>query len=177
MYQTIQAFKQIGKLSSTHGLDGAIHLTHHLKGKKVLKKLAFIFIEIKTQSYIPYALTSCSEQDETSAIIYLEDVNTVEAAKLLAGKGVFIPEAEYTQVQPQEVTMDFAGFTVYDHHDKRVGSIEEITEYPGQLMASILLDNGNEALIPLVEQHIININTTQKTLTLRIPDGLIDIYL
>jgi len=177
MYQTIESFSQIGRLSSTHGLDGSIALVHRLKGKKPFQQLPFVFIELRNKSYIPFRVTSARVLSETDAIIRLEGIDTIEQAKRIAGKNVFLPSGEYDRLQPAEQTLDFKGFVLYDQYDKRTGVVDSVIEYPGQLIANVILVNGNEALVPIVEQHIINIDARKKELTLHIPDGLIDIYL
>lgn len=176
-YQTINAFSQIGKLSSTHGLEGNIILVHKLKGKKILQQLPFVFIELQNKSYIPFRIVANRVLSETDAIVRFENVDTVEEAKKLAGRLLFIPTEVYDRLQPADQTMDFKGFVLYDQYDKKTGVVESVMEYPGQLMANVILNNGKEALIPIVEQHIINIDGRKKELTLQIPDGLIDIYL
>lgn len=177
MYQTLDHFSKIGRISSTHGLDGRLHIVHHLKGKQVFKKIPFIFIEIRNQNYIPYKLTSIISSTETDSIITLDGIDTIEKAKLITGKSIYLPTPQYDTLQPKEVTLDFSGFTLYNQYDRKVGHIASIFESPGQLLAAITLENGNEALVPLVEQFILSINAAKKEVTLNIPEGLIEIYL
>lgn len=177
MYQTLDEFTNIGRLSSTHGLEGHVHFVHHLKGKNILKKFSFIFIEVKPSSYIPYKFSIISNSSDTDAIIKLDKVDDVDAAKPIAGKAVFLPTKLYDEIQPKDVTLNFTGFTLYNQFDRKVGLIESIFESPGQLLASVTLENGNEALVPLVEQFILSINANKRELTLNIPDGLIEMYL
>lgn len=176
-YQTIDTFSQIGKLAATHGLEGNIAFVHRLKGKKLFQNLPFVFIELKNKSYIPFRIVSSKVLSETDAIVRFEGIDTVEKAKKIAGKHIFLPTEAYDRLQPAEQTLDFKGFVLYDQYDKKTGVVESVTEYPGQLMANVILTNGKEALIPIVEQHIINIDGRKKELTLQIPDGLIEIYL
>lgn len=177
MYQTLDEFSHIGRLSSTHGLEGKLHFVHHLKGKNIFKKIEFIFIEIRPKNYIPYKIHILSTSSDTDAIIQLDKIETVEAAKLLAGKMVYLPTPQYDNLQPKEVTLDFNGFTLFNQYDRKVGLIASIFESPGQLLAAVTLENGNEALVPLVEKFILSINAQKKELTLDLPEGLIEMYI
>jgi 16S rRNA processing protein RimM len=177
MYQTSDSFTEIGKLSSTHGLDGFLNIHHKLKGKQPFKNIKFLFVELKKQSYIPFKIEQIKIFSEDDAIVKLESIENVEQAKQIAGKKIYLPTDLYEKIQPKELTMDFKGFILYNQYDQKVGIIEDIFESPGQLLASVILANGNEALVPLVEQWILHINISKKELTLTIPEGLIEVYL
>lgn len=167
----------IGRLNSTHGLDGNIAFTHQLKGKNAIKKLQHIFVEIRKESYIPYFIEACNIFNEQDAALLLDEVYSLEEAKKLTGKNVYIETELYNKLQPADVSMNFVGFTLFDANDQKVGIVTDIIETPNQLLAAVELPNGNEALVPIVEHFICSINVAKKELTLQIPDGLIDIYL
>ncbi len=177
MYQTLNQFAEIGRIASTHGLEGHVNFVHNLKGKKPFKDIKFLFIEMKRGSNIPFKIKNIRPSSDTDAILAIEGIDTLEQAKTIAGKKVSLPQEQYEQVQPKDVTMNFVGFTLYDAKDKKVGIIKEVFESPGQLLASIELENGNEALVPMVESWILGINMNSKELYIQLPDGLIEVYL
>jgi 16S rRNA processing protein RimM len=176
MYQTITSYASVGKLASTHGLDGNITFIHRLKGTDIFKKVKFIFIELQPESYIPFELIATKRLSDTEAIVRLDGIDSIEKAKKIVGKNIYLPSETHYQLQPEELTMDFKDFALYNQQDKLIGNIIEVIEYPQQLIASVALPNNNEALIPIVEQHIIRIDVLKKSLTLHIPEGLIEIY-
>ncbi len=47
-------YVNIGRVSSTHGLDGTLLIRHNLGNKQVFQKIPHIFIEVRRESYIPY---------------------------------------------------------------------------------------------------------------------------
>lgn len=169
-------YTYIGKVHTTHGLNGHVNASHKLKGKNIFKKLKHIFIEVRPESYIPYFIEECIIASDSEVILLLDETYNPEDARTIVGKNFYIENALYDQLQPKEVTMDFAGFTVYNQDDKKIGIITEINEMPGQLLASVDVE-GIEAMIPLVEQHILSININKKEITLQIPDGLLEVYL
>lgn len=167
----------IGRLGTTHGLNGHLYIQHQLKGKQVFKKLAFLFIELKKDSFIPYQIEESQNIADQEAIIILDEVNNLEDAKKLVGKNVYIPNDLYQQLQPADIAMNFAGFKLYNAaNEQLVGTITAILEYPGQLLAQLLIED-KEVLIPLVESQIQQINIAKKEMALFIPEGLLDVYL
>lgn len=170
-------YAYIGRLGTTHGLNGQMYLTHKLKGKNILKKLSFLFIEIRNESYIPYKIDSCQITSNEDAIVVLDDVYTLEDAKQLIGKKVYIESSLYEKLQPADLHMNFTGFKLYDAtSDKLIGTIADILEYPSQLLAQIFIDD-KEVLLPIVESQIKHIHLQKKEISIEIPEGLIDIYL
>jgi 16S rRNA processing protein RimM len=57
-----------------------------------------------------------------------------------------------------------------------LGNIVEIMDYPGQLIARVIVDE-KEVLFPLNEDFIMKLDVVAKSITLRLPEGLLDIYL
>ncbi len=170
-------FTQIGNINSTHALNGKVQIRHTLKSKKEFAKLKFIFIEIRNQSYIPYYVENVIEASEDTAIVQLEDVHTVEEAKLLVGKNIYTEQETFNKLKVTiDKQLDFTGFQLYNQNNKLIGTISELIELPAQLLAVLFIDE-KEVLIPIVESMILDINLNKNKLQLAIPEGLLDVYL
>ncbi len=169
-------YSYIGKLGSTHGLHGQLHIQHQLKGKNTFKKLKHIFIELKPESYIPYFIEQCNILGEEEAVVQLDETDSLETAKLLVGKNIYIETDLFQKLQPAELTMNFSGFKLYDAQNSLIGTIETVIEMPSQLLAQLFIKD-QEVLIPIIEHMILDINMQQKSLKIAIPDGLLDVYL
>ena len=57
---------------------------------------------------------------------------------------------------------------------KVIGVIEDIIEYPQQLLAKLKL-GSREVLIPIHDDLVININEEEGVLTVKVADGLLDL--
>ena len=55
------------------------------------------------------------------------------------------------------------------------GNVIEVIEQPHQLMLTILYQ-GQEAYIPLHEESLKGVDHAKKTVTVLLPDGLLDLY-
>jgi 16S rRNA processing protein RimM len=66
------------------------------------------------------------------------------------------------------------GYTVVEA-GKSLGVIQEVIEQPHQLMVTILYQ-GQEAYIPLHEESLKAVNHKAKTISVELPDGLLDLY-
>lgn len=168
---------QIGKITHTHGLDGTVMLMHHLGKNKELKQLKHIFIELKRESYIPFFVRKITVDNDKELYVDLDEVDTMEAAKALSGKAVYLSTEQYERVKPKDQEVNFVGFEVWDEAFGQIGKVEELLETPGQLLATILYKGELEVIVPLNEQTIKSVNIATKTLHLNLPEGLLDVYL
>lgn len=169
-------FIQIGRITTTHGLEGKLILNHHLGKNNKLKELKHFFVELKRESYIPYFIDSITFSNDEEAYVMIEDINSLEAGKTLSGKNVYLSTDQYEKLKPKDNNINFEGFEVSDASFGIIGKIESLIETPGQLLATIL-HNEIEVIIPLNDQTIKDINITTKKLKVTLPDGLLDVYL
>lgn len=73
--------------------------------------------------------------------------------------------------------LEIRGFTVLLSDRGIVGIIEEIIQNPGQDLLRILSPEKREILVPLHSDLITGINKKKKTITMNLPDGLLEINL
>lgn len=167
---------QIGKITNTHGLDGRLSLLHNLGKNKELKNLKHIFIALKRESYIPFFIEKITVDNDKELFLQLDEVDTVEAAKALAGKEVYLSTEQYEKMKPKDQEVNFVDFEVWDESFGLIGRVAAIFETPGQLLATVM-HKGKEVIVPLNEQTIKSIQIPTKTLKLQLPEGLIEVYL
>lgn len=169
-------FIHLGKITGTHGLEGNIVLYHHLGKLNALKQLKHIFIELKRESYIPFFIEQIRVDNDAELFLKLEEVDTVEDAKAISGKSVYLSTSQYELLKPKDKDVNFVGFEVWDEVAGKLGQVVNLFETPGQLLATVNV-NGKEAIVPLNEQTIKAIDIATKTLKLSLPDGLLAVYM
>lgn len=168
-----QYFK-IGKLAASHGLKGDLVLEHSLGKKTALKGLESIFIEIQKDSFLPYFIQSAKIKSEEEVLIKLEGVDTKELARKLTPKEVWITAADFKKFAAKASPISLLGFMMVNEEEE-LGEIIEVIEQPHQVLCSILY-KGKEALIPIHEEVLDEIDYTQKKVFVTLPEGLLDIY-
>lgn len=172
----IMDYSKIGKIQNTHGLNGRIILKHIFEGKNIFKELNHVFIEVNRASYIPFFIKEKKVIDATEVLIQFDEVDSVEDARELLNKGVFIENEIFKKLKPKNVTEDFIGFWIIDKKLGRIGKVDDLYETPAQVVASVQYKE-KEILIPLIEYTIISINVAKKEIFVELPEGLIEVYL
>ena len=91
---------------------------------------------------------------------------------------IFIPEEQFEKYFVDEDTIPFnslIGYHAVDADGKALGKIEDVFELPAHTLAQVFID-GKEALLPLNEETIVKIDRRKKTISLQLPEGLLDIF-
>ncbi len=166
---------KIGKIVSTHGLEGNVVLHHNIQSKRPFDKVDFIFVEIAPSHKIPFFIEKKKVLNDTELLLHLEDIDSVEKAKPFSNKTAFIETKQLKEVAPNNVSDMLIGYLVKDQTLGALGKITDLFETPGQVLAAIDF-NGNEALIPLVDATLKQIDHQKKMLIVQLPEGLLDIY-
>ncbi len=165
---------RIGRLVATHGLNGAIVLTHVMGDGKWLKKELPLMVEINKGSFIPYFLRDFKLHGDEEAVIFFEEVDTVDAAKRLVQKNIYLDQEELKEYVKKSPLL-WIGFNVVDAKLGSLGPMVDVLESAGHWLGKIMY-NGNEALIPLVNPVLIEVNARNKWIRVDLPDGLLEIY-
>ena len=166
---------RIGKIVATHGLNGALILTHVVGNANWLKKGQVILLEMQKGSYIPYFIAQLKANNDKEYIINVEDIDKIESAKKLVTKQVYVDEnilAAYAKQSP----LLWIGFNVIDKNKGRIGSIQDVSQTGYQWLAKVIYNNS-EVLIPLIDEMIEKVDVKNRTIEMELPEGLLEVYL
>lgn len=160
---------EIGYFSKTHGIKGQLILK---SGREFyFEEVTAVFVEV-SGSKAPYFVKDFRENNN-GLIVLLEEFDTVEKARSLIGKKVFIDEQFLAE---EEETYNWLEFELVDEKHGSLGKITEVNDKGPQILVSVLYKD-KEIMLPLAEELIDEINEETKKIHYRAPEGLIDMYL
>lgn len=168
-------YTPIGKLGKPHGISGAFRFTFHRepKNKKNLPKHFFI---PSKGGIVPFFVKSLDMKGFDDGLIRFEDITNPETAKLYTNKELFLTEAEIEKwFKKNSSEFDYLpGYMINDATLGDLGMVKEVIESPGQILISFDYE-GEERMVPLVDDFVIEVNMPEKTLKLDLPDGILDL--
>ena len=164
----------IGKFVAVHGLKGELILKHALGKKTNLKGVKAIFTEASEDAYMPWFLQEAKARTVNEIMVKLEDINTPEAAKKLNQKTIWLSKEDFEKQASQSAAICFIGYAVVEK-GKTLGIITEILEQPHQILCTIII-NTKEALIPLHQESLLQVDRAKKQIHVNLPEGLIELY-
>lgn len=164
----------IGKIAGVYGLKGEVILQHAL-GNTGFEDLQKIFIKDSGGNFMPWFVEGARIKNETEAYLKLEEIQTPEAAKPLLRKEVWFSGADFKRYASRAAPISLLGYTVKDGRQV-LGVIQEVIEQPHQVLCRLTV-RGKEVWIPLHEESLKKVDHQYRNITVKLPDGLLEIYL
>lgn len=166
---------RVGRIRKPHGVEGLVKILIEDAFMDSFFESEVLFIE-QRGGQVPFFVEDIREGNEI--LVKFEEVDTREAALELSGKEVFLREQDIQEPSEEQIEAlgfrRYVGFVILDKTSGRVGVVEEVIELPQQWMA-VVDYRGKEVFIPLNDAFIMTVNTTEKTLEMDLPAGLLDL--
>ena len=127
---------------------------------------------------VPFFVEDFRYKTDTVVLVKLEDVNSEEDARMFVGKEVFYPlDAVDEEDLVGDMTWDsFIGYTVTDVQKGYLGEITDVDETTINVLLRVD-HKGEELLIPAVEELITEADHEARSLTVSLPEGLIELII
>ena len=161
---------QIGKLGKTHGVKGEISF---LFDDDVFDRVDADYLILKVDGiFVPFFIEEYRFRSDANAIVKFEDIDTQERARELTGCEVYFPRELADSDDDSISWAAIVGFDIIDATTgKPVGRIASIDDST----LNILFELEDGKLIPASEDLITDINQENRTITIDIPDGLLEL--
>ena len=138
-----------------------------------LKKIFLKF----DNSYIPYFISKISKYKNNSVRVKFEDVNNEREAMELINYEIFLPIEELPNLEGKKFYYhEVIGFKVIDINHGEIGEITYINDQTPQHLF-VVESSGKEILIPINDDFILDLDRINKIVNLKIPEGLLKIYM
>lgn len=157
-----------------HGFSGEVLISLSEVLNKKMKKPESVFVDFNG-NLVPYFIDSL-KINGNSGVLKLEDVDNEVDAKFISGKSLFLEVSFKPKHAGSNIFDQLIGYQVKDVNLGPLGVISEINEYPQQIIASMQY-NEKEILFPLNESIIVGVDKKNHLLEIKLPEGLLDVYL
>lgn len=160
----------IGKLGKPHGIKGEVSM--HVNDDIFDRTDAGYLILELDGILVPFFMEEYRFKTDETALIKFEGIDSIERARELTGAEVFFPRALTESDGNDELSYaQLVGYTLIDaNNGKAVGEIALIDDQT----INIMFELADGTLVPASEELITDIDTQHKTITLNIPEGLIE---
>ena len=166
-----QEVYKIGIIGKAHGVKGELSIQID---DDVFDRVDAEYLVLKLDGiFVPFFMEEYRFKSDSVALVKFEGVDTQERARELTGVEVFFPR-ELAE-QDEETELSYAalvGYTLIDNNSgKPVGTIAYVDEQTINIMFE--LEDGR--LIPASEELIVDVDQKNRTITLDIPEGILDL--
>ncbi|MBQ4449993.1 MAG: 16S rRNA processing protein RimM [Prevotella sp.] len=166
-----QEVYKIGVIGKAHGVKGELSIQID---DDVFDRVDAEYLVLKLDGiFVPFFMEEYRFKSDSVALVKFEGVDTQERARELTGVEVYFPR-ELAE-QDEEAELSYAalvGYTLIDNNSgKPVGTIAYVDEQTINIMFE--LEDGR--LIPASEELIVDVDQKNRTITLDIPEGILDL--
>ena len=161
---------KIGRIGKAHGVKGEVSFNFD---DDVFDRVEAEYLILEVDGIlVPFFMEEYRFRSDSTALVKFEDIDTQERARELTNCDVYFPR-DLADDEEEVLTYSFlVGFDIVEAKtDKKVGVIASIDDST----ANILFELEDGRLIPASEELITDIDKDKKTITINLPEGILDL--
>jgi 16S rRNA processing protein RimM len=166
----------LGKIVKKYSFKGELLIKLDTDQPELYENLDSIFINVRN-TLIPFFIESSQLHKSDLLRVQFEDVTNEADADALIKSEVFLPLEFLPKLEGDKFYFhEVIGFTMEDINYGKVGTIVSINDSTAQALFEVK-NNDTEILIPMNDEFIEKVDRKNKTIFVKTPEGLIDLYL
>jgi len=165
----------VGEIGRPHGIKGEIKVYPYSGNPENFESYRKLIVQPPGEgTEKAYELLSCRIQGQV-AVIKLAGVDTRSQAELLTGCRVLVERQEIPELDDDEFYWeDLQGMTVVTAQGRQLGTVSRLLA-TGAHDILVVVDRGREYLIPALDEFVVAIDAETGTITVDLPEGLLEI--
>ncbi|WP_223650310.1 ribosome maturation factor RimM [Hymenobacter psoromatis] len=170
---------ELGFIVKPHGLKGLMVTQLDVDDAATYDKLKTLYLALPAApgTLTPYPIERVNPQGGLRVLLKLRGIERIEEAEPLRGAKLWLPLAELPPLAEHQFYFhDVIGFQVIDAKEGPLGVVENFYELPQQDVLAMRYQ-GQEVLLPVVDELVSHADMEAKQLFVNMPEGLLDIYL
>ncbi len=176
---TEEEITSVGKLLKTHALKGELNMLLDIdpgyleEGNPAILDIDGIFV--------PFYAESIRTKGSFSFLVKFDGINSEIEAKKLVNKTVYALRDRLKEFMLENYDEEFAlyddlvGYAIEDVEKGFIGKVIEIDTNTENELFIVATPEGNTVYIPLTEDFIEKLDEDGKIITMRLPDGLLEL--
>lgn len=167
---------RIGKIVNTQGLKGEVRVYPLTDYKERFEELEYVYIEGMDKKFEIEKV----RYKKQLAIIKFKDLNSINDVENFKNMNITIDKSQLRKL-PEDVyyIFDLIGSSVYDENNNFIGKLVDVIQNSAQDIYIVELDKNlnkksKKVMIPAVKEFIKSINIKNKTIIVRLIEGMIE---
>lgn len=166
----------LGKIVKKYSFKGELLVKLDTDEPELFIEMESVFVE-QRKNLIPFFIEESSLHKSELLRVRFEDVKTEAEADSLIGAHLYLPLEFLPKLTGNKFYYhEIIGFTADDEAFGKIGEITGVNDTTSQALFEIERD-GKQILIPIIDNFIIKVDRDKKTIHLKVPEGLIEMYL
>lgn len=167
---------KVGLIAKSHGVNGEVVVRADAGFDVNDLCYEFLLVEIDG-GLVPFYVQEIRTKNNEEALVKFEFIDSQDDTNRLAGHNVYVCR-EWINTEEGNLedvpTGMLIGYFAIDQTHGQLGEIIEIDDQVGANPLFVINNNGEELLVPIAGEFIINIDDENKEVTFNLPEGLLD---
>ncbi|MDX1828831.1 MAG: ribosome maturation factor RimM [Lutibacter sp.] len=166
----------LGKIVRKHSFKGEVVAKLDTDEPELYTNLESVFVAFGSQ-LVPFFIEKSLLQKGNQLRLKIEDVNNEAEADEILGGEIYLPLEFLPKLTGNKFYFhEIINYKMIDENHGDIGVITGINDRTAQPLFEINA-NGTEVFIPMIDDFIIKVDRDNKTILVKTPEGLIDLYL
>lgn len=169
----MQKYLEVGKVINTHGVRGEIKVIPLTDDPNRFYDLNEVFVE-KNNSLIKHKIEGVKLSKNT-VILKLSGIDSMDDAEALRNFYLKIDRKDAVSLPEDSFFIsDLIDCTVYDLDGQRLGLLKDVLQTGSNDVYLVKNESGKEILIPALKSVVHKVSVSERSITVAIPEGLVD---
>ena len=169
---------QVGFVFRAHGMDGELKVDPSATDDPSrFEVLPTVYVGAAPHRVHEHSVTSVRYQQTkrgTTVILGLEDIESRTDAEALAKQNVYAAEDDLELGEDEVFVHELVGLSVVTEAGEVLGTVANYMEMPAQDVFVVTRENGEETMLPAIEDFILEIDMEGERLVVAPIEGLLD---
>ncbi|KAF5069600.1 Ribosome maturation factor RimM [anaerobic digester metagenome] len=172
----MEGYFYLGRILKLFASKGALLVNLDADNPEDYINLESVFVRMNEQ-LIPFFITDIQLRHNNNAVFTFLDIDSPEQASILTGCELYLPVEMLPPLSGNRFYYhEIKGWRVLDEAFGDTGVVQEVLEYPHQAILRIMRGE-KEILVPVSDEIITGVDRENRILSIRAPEGLIELYL
>lgn len=166
----------LGRIVSKFSFKGEVLIKLDTDEPETYLEMESVFVEYDN-NLVPFFIEKSSLQKSNLLRVKFEEVDNEEDADDLMKCDLYLPLTLLPELKDDQFYFhEVIGFTVEDENFGNVGTLTGINDTTSQALFEIDKE-GKQILIPMNDEFLQKVDKKKRTIFVKTPEGLIDLYL
>ncbi len=160
---------EVGSLLKAHGINGEMNAV--LDADLDWERLDCFFIKVGGIA-TPFYIAESRETSNRGVLLRFEDVETpAQLRPLLSARTLYAKRAYVLEMLEETEAYELMGYELQDEKLGTLGTISGIDDATANVLWRVARSNGDEMLVPVTDDYIINVDDSKRIITVILPEG------
>lgn len=155
-------YLQIGYIARPHGVNGVVLIYSDISTPQLFDNMDLVYLQDTRGDLVPARIESVRVQEKDQRLLFFvkfEHVTDRNQAEQLKNRVVYAERNKAAHlVEDEDTTDDYTSFRIIDENGQPAGEVTGMIDSPAHPVLEVVTRNGNQLLIPLVDEYIRSID-------------------